>query len=275
MVSFGNSTEEDLRERLVQNRLCGDVPTPVGSCLRNSRCLIEGQAEYTFGLPDWREATFEDVLASLEAAGVRRLRDSDEGAPAFIEPASTLSGIRKHHDVLAELIGGGGGKVLLATGHPVLLSHYGHIAGTLAASGCRVLRPLDEDDGHPGAGDTLSASIAYVEGVAVLFQEGSARHTHLPDYMEAMLESLGDEVPDLVVADHGFAGAAVAAGIPTLSIADANDPALPLAQARGRTDGVLLIDDGVKPDLFRPATEAILAWSSTGSEQASAQRSGQ
>jgi hypothetical protein len=47
---------------------------------------------------------------------------------------------------------------------------------------------------------------------------------------------------DLVIADHGFAGAAVEAGLPTLSIADVNDPALPLAQARGRTDGVLVIE---------------------------------
>jgi hypothetical protein len=36
-------------------------------------------------------------------------------------------------------------------------------------------------------------------------------------------------------ADHGFAGAAIERGIPTLSIADVNDPALPLAQLRGRT----------------------------------------
>jgi hypothetical protein len=250
-VSSPAENGRGLRERLVQNRLCGDVQTPVGSCLGNCRCLVEGKPDYTFGLPDWREATLEDALAALEAAGVGRLRDSDEEAPAFIDPASTLAGIRKHHDVLADLIAGGAGKVLLATGHPVLLSHYGSIAGALADSGCRVLRPLDEDDDHPGAGDTLSASIAYVDGVAVLFQEGSARHTHLPDYMEAMLDRLGNDAPDLVVADHGFAGAAVAVGIPTLSIADANDPALPLAQARGRTDRVLLIDDGVKPDLFQ------------------------
>jgi hypothetical protein len=43
-----------------------------------------------------------------------------------------------------------------------------------------------------------------------------------------------------------------------------NDPALPLAQARGRTDGVLLVDDGLPPHLFAPVTEAVLAWNAAG-----------
>ncbi len=79
--------------------------------------------------------------------------------------------------------------------------------------------------------------------------------------MEAMLDEVGGAAGvDLAVADHGFAGAAVEAGITTLSIADVNDPALPLAAARGRTDAVLLIDDGLDPPLFTPVTDAVLDW---------------
>ncbi len=265
MVSPAKSTEKDLGllERLVQNRLCGDVATPVGSCLNNCRCMIEGHADYTFGLSDWRDATFEDAVAALEASGVGRLRSDDDGAPAFIDPASTAAGLRTHHDVLAELAAAGGGKVLLATGHPVLLPHYGAVAAALARAGCLLLRPLEEA-GTTGADGRRS--VTYVDFVAVLFHDGAARHTHLSDYMEEMLDALGSDAPDLVVADHGFAGAAVEAGLRTLSIADVNDPALPLAQVRGRTDGVLLIDDGVKPDLFAPATEAVLAWACPGGE---------
>lgn len=103
-------------------------------------------------------------------------------------------------------------------------------------------------------------SIAYVGGTAALFYGWSVHHTHRFEFMEAMLDDLGSTaLPDLMVADHGFAGAVSEAGIPTLSIADVNDPALPLAQPRGRTDGVLLIDDGLQPELFAPVTEAILA----------------
>jgi hypothetical protein len=55
-----------------------------------------------------------------------------------------------------------------------------------------------------------------------------------------------------------MAGAAIERGIPTLSIADVNDPALPLAQVRGYTDAVLPIDDNLAPRLFVPVTGAML-----------------
>ncbi len=247
-----------LVQRLVQNRLCGEVATPVGSCVGNCQRLVAGYAEYTFGLSDWRDATFEDAVAALEAAGGGRLRGHADDSPAFIDPAGTLAGVRKHRDVVAELVAGGGGKVLLATGHPVLLPHYGAVAAALADAGCLPLRPLEDGRVVSRTAEGSPCSVVYIDDVGALFHNGATHHTHLPEYMEAMLGDLGNGLPDLVLADHGFAGAAIQAGIATLSIADVNDPALPLAQARGRTDGVLLIDDGVRSDLFAPVTDTIL-----------------
>ena len=82
------------------------------------------------------------------------------------------------------------------------------------------------------------------------------RHTHRPDAMERMLAEV---TPDLVVADHGFAGAAIQAKVPTVSIADVNDPALLVAQAQGRTDVVVVMDDHVAPDAYWPCFQAIAA----------------
>jgi hypothetical protein len=45
----------------------------------------------------------------------------------------------------------------------------------------------------------------------------------------------------------------------TRRITDVHDPALPLGEARSRTTGVLLIDDGPDASLFVPVTEAVLA----------------
>ncbi|MDQ6798698.1 MAG: phosphatase, partial [Actinomycetota bacterium] len=73
-----------------------------------------------------------------------------------------------------------------------------------------------------------------------------------------LADSGGPDQVDLVVADHGFAGAAIEAGIPTLAIADVNDLALPLAQARGRTDSVIVLDDGLDASRFVPVTEAVI-----------------
>ncbi len=251
-----------LVQRLEKNRLCGEVATPVGSCVGNCRRLVAGHADYTFGLSDWRQASFEDALDALEAAGGGRLRGHDDATAAFIDPSCTVAGVRRHGAVLGELVAGGGGKVLVATGHPVLLPHYGTVAGALARASCLLLRPLAGGRESTRSPEESPWSVAYIDSVGALFQDGSLRHTHLPTYMEAMLDDLGNGLPDLVVADHGFAGAAIEAGIATLSIADVNDPALPLAQARGRTDGVLLIDDGLAPELFAPVTDAVLAWDS-------------
>ncbi len=242
-------------------RLAGRVATPPASSLNNSARLVEGHPDYTFGLSDWRDATLAEVLAALRAAGATEL-EADGPPPSnggFIEPAAALDGIRAHRRGLAELLGGGGGRALLATGHPgPLVPHYGTLARALAAAGISITRPLEGEEGALSTPDGRPCSVGYVDGVAALSYDGALHHTHRPDYMEAMLDAVGGrDGVDLVLADHGFAGAAIEAGITTLSIADVNDPALPLAQARGRTAAVLLIDDGLDPSLFVPVTEAI------------------
>jgi hypothetical protein len=74
-----------------------------------------------------------------------------------------------------------------------------------------------------------------------------------------MVRMLGEMRPDLVFADHGFAGAAIEAGVEALSIADVNDPALLVARAQGRTEAVIVMDDNVQPDAYWPCYQAIVA----------------
>ena len=71
-----------------------------------------------------------------------------------------------------------------------------------------------------------------------------------------MQRMLAAERPDLVVADHGFAGAAIEAGVETVSVADVNDPALLVAKAQGRTDVVVVMDDHVAADAYWPCFQA-------------------
>ena len=256
--------ERELVAHLVTARLSGRVATPATSSLNNSARLVEGHPDYTFGLSDWRDVTLAEVLAALRAAGGTELEVDAPGHPdgGFIEPAATLEGIRAHRRGLADFVAAGGGRVLLATGHPGPLgAHYATVTRALTAAGCPVVRPLEDEPDLLTTPDGRPCSIRYVDGVAALSYDDGLHHTHRPDYMEAMLHSVGGvDGVDLVVADHGYAGAAIEAGITTLSIADVNDPALPLAQARGRTEGVLLIDDGLDPSLFVPVTDAVLGW---------------
>ena len=73
-------------------------------------------------------------------------------------------------------------------------------------------------------------------------------HTHSPIPMEKVLDA--GERPDLVFADHGFAGASVARGIPVIACMDTNDTALAVARARGRDVTLIPLDDGRRPDAY-------------------------
>ena len=254
-------SDHALREHLIDSRLAGLVATPPRSTIANCRKLSRGDVDYTFGLPD---AEGTPLLEALEA--VVTLCGGDPGGaeldgPGFIDPDRALVGIDTHRRRLAG-VAASAGAVLLATGHPSgLLGHYMTLARELQAAGCDLLTPLD-DVFLPPYPSGRERGIRFTDGVAAEFDGASLRHTHKPDLMEAMLDDLGAETAaiDLVVADHGLAGAAIARGLPTISIADVNDPALPLAQVRGRTDGVLCIDDNLAPRHFLAVTEAMLAW---------------
>lgn len=255
-------TEPDLLAHLVASRLAGRVATRSSNSLRNAERLVEGDPDCTMGLSDWRDAGYDEVLEAVHALGGRELDPEAAEHPdgGYIEPEATVEGIVRHQRALADFVAGGGGRVLVATGHPSLLRHYAAVARAMEAAGCQMVRPLEGVADSLTTPEGIACSVGYVEGVAVLAYDGREHHTHRSLYMEAMLDDIGGrDGVDLVIADHGYAGAAIEAGIETLSIADINDPALPLAQARGRTNGVLLIDDGLEASLFVPVTEAVLA----------------
>jgi hypothetical protein len=251
-----------LREHLIGARLAGSVATSPRSTLANCGKLVAGEERYTFGLSDHRTAT---VREAVEA--VRLLFGGDPGGTEYpdgdgwIDPDATLAAIALHRDRLAQAAQARL-RVLLATGHPTgLLPHYAALARTLQEAGCVLLAPLDDVEIRRDEVTGRRRSVRFLDGVAAVHDGGSLLHSHRSRYMEAMLDEVGGaDGVDLVIADHGMAGAAIEQGIDTLSIADVNDPALPLAQARGRTDAVLCIDDNLPPRLFVPVTQAMLAW---------------
>ena len=103
--------------------------------------------------------------------------------------------------------------------------------------------------------------IRYVGGVATIGTGGDLLHTHSPQPMQAILDGLrrrGDAMPDLVVADHGWAGAAGQAGLPTLGFADTNDPALFVAEAEGKQLVVVPLDDNIAPASYEPIAAYLL-----------------
>lgn len=249
-----------LRDHLVRSRIAGDVDTPREGNLRNARRMAQGLPTYDFGLVPVRPWTYEQVVAVMaERCGISADLSHTTGADT-IDPELTLAQLERWRERLAKAVANRE-RVLLATGHPtgVLVIHL-QVAAALKAGGAEVLVPEQGWSEHV-PGWPRPRTVRALNGVHVLATGGELLHTHLPEPMEALLAVLGDEPPDLVVADHGWAGAAAEAGIDTLALADSNDPALFVAEAEGKPVVTVPLDDNVRPHLYDPVSAFVTDWS--------------
>ncbi len=247
---------EELIDALVAGRMAGpEVSHPFDNVRRNIRLLCEGDPDKQFGMTGIADAfTPNEVLELVaRAAGFEPDPDVTTG-PVPVDPELVLQACEAAGDRLA-LACERGERLILGTGHPVGLAHlYIEVGRQLRERGMELLRPYegvawrDGDRHHPW-------QVRYLEGVAMLTDKASARHTHSGDAMSRMLREVR---PDLVFADHGFAGGAVEVGVDSVSIADVNDPALLVARALGRTGPVIVMDDNVQPDAYWPCYQAIV-----------------
>lgn len=257
-------TRDELRAQLVQARIAGDVDTPRDNNLRNYRRLSERNPRYLFGLDlrgPWNPA---EVLALMaQKCGVSPEEAYAEGVDT-IDPDRTIDRL----EALATRVGEAAQRqerVIVATGHPAgLLAVHLEVAAALARVGCPLLTPAagwGYSAERSWGGEWLE--IRYVGNVAMLSDRGGLKHTHSPRPMEAMLAELagaGEGPPSLVVADHGWAGAAGRAGIDTVGFADSNDPALFVGEAEGDIAVSVPLDDNVAPHLYAPMTGYLLAY---------------
>jgi hypothetical protein len=252
----------ELLDYLSVARIAGSVATPREANLANFRLMAARDPDYLFGLEPRGAWTFDDVLALMaQRCGVEPDPLYDSGADT-IDAALTverLVAMAGHLRTAAARRS----RVLVATGHPtgVLVVHV-EIARALAAAGCTLLTPPARWEHVDPGGRPHERHLRSVLGVSVASQGANLLHTHSPTPMELMLRALADEgeaAPDLVVADHGFAGAAGRAGVLCVGFADCNDPALFVGEAEGDVAVCVPLDDNVMPDLYEPMTSFLLA----------------
>ncbi|HEU5003032.1 MAG TPA: phosphatase [Actinomycetota bacterium] len=246
-------TDDEVVARLIAGGLAGPHQShSEASNRRNAGMLATGDTDFTFGMAEVTSASAEDALAAVAA-----VTGAAPGAE-HIDPAATIAGIRAAAARLKAACRQQH-RIFVATGHPTgLLVHHGRLVRALERAGASIVRPMDGQILYHHDGRALR--LEYFGGVAALTDGANVLHTHLPNAMEHVLEHVlangdGPEAPDLVFADHGFAGAAVARGVPAIAIMDTNDPALAVAAARGR--GLLLIpmDDNRRPDAYGVVAE--------------------
>jgi hypothetical protein len=245
---------DELERALLAGLIAGWATHPLDNVRGNAQALLDHDFDKEFGLTGLQEGlTLDDVLDLVErAAGAPIDREARTG-PVEIRPdpivdAATAAGERLRKAAAR------GERIVLATGHPVGLAYlYHQLAAWLATNGADVRTPAGGARWHEPRLDH-DWELAYWEGVAMLSDTREPRHTHQPFAMHRILEA---ERPDLVFADHGFAGAAIEGGVETISIADVNDPALLIAKAQGRTEHVLVFDDHVDPNAYWPVFLAL------------------
>ena len=249
----GQFPTEALREALLDGGVAGVNSHDRPNVLWKIRRLVEGHPDARFGLSGVSERSFEEVLRLVAGAGGFSPDPGLRHGLVSVDPELVLQAFDRIGARLAEAARRGE-RVLLATGHPTGLPLlYQGVGRLLEEQGAKLLRPLEGFTWREG---DRNRQIRYFQGVAMLTDRASALHTHSPDPMERMLEVT---TPDLVFGDHGFAGAAIEAGVDTVAIADINDPALVVAQALGRAGPVAVCDDNVQPEAYWPCFQVIAA----------------
>lgn len=239
----------ELHAYLLETRIAGDTRTPRRSVVGNAEALAAGDPDKALGF-DFVDLTPQEVIDAVAAVCGTQPDLGLRDGPGYIDPDRTLDELHAYGDRLAEAAGRGE-RILAATGHPAGLLHlYQELVRSLAEAGCKILTPRAGERLRSGAPRWHGDRVRFLGGVGCLTEGAHLHHTHESWPMERLLDE--PDTPDLVLADHGFAGAAAVRGIPTLAIADVNDPALAVGKVRGHLDVVVPLDDNVNPDLYGP-----------------------
>ncbi len=253
----GDHTRNELAAALVSGCVAGRVTSHDRRNVRwKIHQLLDGDPVARFGLTgvsgDGPDApSFAQVLGLMADAAGFDPDPSLQDGPMAVDPDRVLTACAAAGVRLAEAASRGE-DVLLATGHPGgLLLLYQAVGALLERCGAKLLEPLD---GFSWDHDGRGREIRYFGGVAVYTGKADMLHTHSAEPMQLLL---AEAAPDLVFADHGFAGAAIEAGIETISIVDVNDPAPVVARSQGRTEHVICMDDNVRPEAYWPCFQAI------------------
>jgi len=246
----------ELERALLAGGVAGTATHPIDNVRGNIQKLLDHDPDKEFGLTGLQEGmTLDRVLGLVErAAGSPIDRDARFG-PVEIRARPIVDESVAAGQRLARA-SENGETIVFATGHPTGLAYlYHELASELARRGASIL-VLGRGVRWREPGLDHDWVIEHHDGVAMLSDGRAPRHTHKPDAMERML---AEGRPDLVFADHGFAGAAIEAGVETISIADVNDTALLVAKEQGRTEHVLVFDDHVDPNAYWPVFVALTA----------------
>lgn len=245
----------ELAQYLDSARITGNVATPRQDNLRHIRLFLEGDENLEFGVRTTRDWTYDEVFNLMhERVGISADRSLESGEDS-IDALKCVAALDRFADQFGSAVRARQ-RILFATGHPAgLLPVHAALAQAALEAGAEVVRVPEGNRFRQG-------DIRQLFGVLMWHQHGNLMHTHSPEPMKISLDLLrnrGLPAPELVVADHGWAGFAASANFPALGFADCNDPGLFVSEAEGQLQVAVPLDDNVCPSLYIPMIEYILA----------------
>jgi hypothetical protein len=244
-----------LRAHLLESGIAGETATTRENTVSNAEKLADGDPDKHLGIG----ARGRDARGVMEAVaqlcGCSVALDERAGG-GVIDPDLVLDALDALGGRLALAVTRGE-RMLIATGHPTgLLPLYMAVARALVARGVKLETPLDDVRLEAPQKVNRRRRIRYLDGVAVLMGGADLLHTHDSWPMDRLLDEI--DQPDLVLADHGWAGGSITRGVETVCFTDVNDPAIAVAKADGLVDIVVPCDDNLAPAAYEPVRDYLI-----------------
>jgi Phosphatase len=207
--------------------------------LATMRRVEQGAPGSLCGLPPIAGLTRTQVVAAVAAV----YGWEGDGPRARIAPGHTVDGFTAAVMRVLE-VARDGGRLAFATARPAaLLQLYRRLATRAGDEGAAVLAG-DETVGFGPAG----RRVRWVDHVAVLTDGAALLADDSVDAAEEWLFALAR--PDLVIADHTYAGVAAGSGLEVVAFADLDAVALAVAAWLGRAVRIVPLDDRRPPAAY-------------------------
>jgi hypothetical protein len=246
-------TGPNLREQLKQEHVAGrSLRYGRDEVAGTMRRVEHGAPAALFGLAPFPVITLGQVAAAVELV----FGWVGDGPRARIAPARTVDGFTVAVERVLE-VARTGGRITFATARPAaLLPLYRRLAARAAAEGAALLA-AEETVGFGPAG----RRVRWVDHVAALTDGAALLADDSVEAAEEWLFTLAR--PDLVVADHSYAGVASASGLEVVAFADLDAVALAVAAWQGRALRVVPLDDRRPPPAYAGLLDLLETLAST------------
>lgn len=257
-MTLKSRSRQQIEALLVEQKLSGaNLAHSRANNLAHVRRLVNADQGVTLGI-DLVHQQIEH--APMEAEAVLRLIASITGCSSdiryedgfgYISPAATYDGLRAAATAMRNAIAQRA-SLIFASGHPKnMATAYEQIAAHASARGCPVIA---EDPA--GIEEYFGQRLELRGHVYMVTERGEPAHTHRHEYMRDLLR----QTPPvgLAIADHGFAGAALNLGIPTVCVMDTNDPGVAVAATLGAPVTVVPLNDNSPGDVVREIADILV-----------------